>query len=199
MNFMENLSDKLSFVGQHVTLEPLAKSHLEGLAEAARDGELWSLSFTSVPHPDWLNDWFADCMQELKAGRQIPFVVRSLETGKVVGSTRFYDLEPSHRNLAIGYTWYAKSAQRTFVNTEAKLLLLSHAFEKCGCIAVFWHTHHENVRSQQAIGRLGAKLDGVIRNHKIMPNGEPRDTFCYSMIDREWPEAKKGLIAKLAR
>ncbi|HAU67446.1 MAG TPA: N-acetyltransferase [Gammaproteobacteria bacterium] len=181
-----------------MALEPLAESHLEGLAAAASDGELWNLSFTGVPHPDNLAKWYADCLEELRTGRQIPFVVRILETGKVVGSTRFYDLEPSHRNLAIGYTWYAKSAQRTFVNTEAKLLLLTHAFEVCNCIAVFWHTHHENKPSQQAIGRLGAQLDGVIRNHKIMPNGELRDTFCYSMLDTEWPEAKKNLIVKLA-
>ncbi len=194
---IDNLSKTLSLQGEYVRLEPLSEAHLEDLAVAATDGGVWKLQFTSVPHPSELSDWFTACMLERDTDKQRPFAVRNLQTGQVVGSTRYYDIEPTHRNVSIGYTWYGASAQRTAINTEAKLLLLTHAFEVCGSIAVYWHTHHENVRSQAAIQRLGAKLDGVIRKHKIMPNGLPRDTYCYSMIDTEWEKAKCTLIEKL--
>ncbi len=196
--FAQALSPDLTLYGQHVMLEPLSEQHLVGLALAASDGELWTIRVTSVPHPDSLEQWYDDCIAQREAGRQLPFVVRARDTLKVLGATRYYDLEPVHRNLSIGYTWYAASAQRTAVNTEAKLLLLSHAFEQCQCIAVYWHTHHENFRSQKAIERLGARRDGVLRNHKLSADGTPRNTVCYSMIDSEWPLAKAALEQKLS-
>ena len=195
---LDHLPHDLELKGHYVALEPLKRNHLDGLAEAARDGELWNLTVTSVPHPDALDSWFKNAVGERAQNRQLPFVVRRNSDQQIVGSTRYYDIEPLHGNLSIGYTWYAKSARRTAVNTECKLLLLTHAFEICECAVVYWHTHHQNYASQAAITRLGAKLDGIIRAHKRMPDGGLRDTYSYSMTAAEWPDVKASLQKRLA-
>lgn len=185
-------------LGQYVALEPLQTEHVDELNRAAADGELWNLHFTTVPNAEAMPKMVAKALANRKAGTEFPFVVRRLSDNQIVGTTRYYFIEPEHRNLSIGYTWYAKSAQRTATNTECKLLLLTHAFEQLGCIGVQWHTDGENKRSQAAIERLGAKFEGVLRNHKIMPDGRYRHTHCYSMLDDEWPAAKMFLTERLS-
>ena len=165
---------------------------------AAADGELWNLIVTSVPGEDDIDAWFENALQQREQGREHPFAIRRLKDQRIIGSTRFYDIEPGHRNLAIGYTWYSKSAQRTAINTECKLMLLTYAFEDLAAISVAFHTHHRNFASQRAIERLGAVRDGVLRNHKIMPDGTPRDTVCYSIINSEWPTVKARLKSYLS-
>ena len=196
--FRAGLPLDLTLVGQQVRLEPLSSSHIEDLSAAAADGELWKLHYTVVPTAEQMPAMVEDALQNRDAGSEYPFVVRRLSDNRVVGTTRYYFISEQDRNLSIGYTWYAASVHRTGINTECKLLLLQHAFEKLGCIAVHWHTHHENTRSQTAIKRLGAKFDGVIRNHKIMPNGTIRHTHCFSMIDSEWPQSKAFLMGRLS-
>ncbi|MEO0368316.1 MAG: GNAT family protein [Pseudomonadota bacterium] len=193
----DSLPATLELTGKYVVLEPLSLHHLPALSDAVKDGELWKLSYTGVPAPSDFESWFDYAASQREAGKQLPFVVKRLDDQKVVGSTRFYDIDFQHQNVSIGFTWYSASVQRTAVNTECKLLLLSHAFEVCKFNAVYWHTHHENKRSQAAIERLGAKLDGIIRNHKVMPNGSLRDTYSYSMIKEEWPGARAKLSARL--
>jgi RimJ/RimL family protein N-acetyltransferase len=139
----------------------------------------------------------AIAMNNRDKGAQLPFVVRRLSDQKLVGATRFYVISTHNRNMSIGYTWYSKSAQRTAINTECKLLLLTHAFEQAGCISVQWHTHHENTPSQAAIERLGAVKEGVLRNHMVTEDGSIRHTHCYSMLDTQWPEAKQRLVQRL--
>ncbi|RBP48426.1 GNAT family N-acetyltransferase [Arenicella xantha] len=191
------LSHSLSLTGQHVALEPLAAAHVDALILAATDGELWKLPYTAVPDAAGMANMVSAAIALREQGAELPFAVRRLSDGKIVGSTRYYFISPHDRNLSIGYTWYAQSAQRTAVNTECKLLLLEHAFERLKCISVQWHTHHDNKRSQAAIQRLGAKFEGVLRNNKIMPDGSIRHTHCFSMLDTEWPESKQRLIARL--
>jgi RimJ/RimL family protein N-acetyltransferase len=185
--------------GERVTLEPLEREHEEALRRAANDGELWRLWFTSVPAPDAVADYIgvALAMREEKGG--MPFVVRETATGAVIGCTRYLNVEAEHRRLEIGYTWYAKRFQRTAVNTEAKLLLLSHAFETLRCIAVEFRTSWFNHASRAAIARLGAKQDGVLRNHQITPEGVYRDTVVFSILESEWPAVKRHLRFELAR
>ena len=188
----------LTLVGQQVQLEPLSLAHVDDLSAAAADGELWKLHYTAVPTAEQMPAMVESALQNRDSGTEHPFVVRRLSDNRVVGTTRYYFISELDQNLSIGFTWYAASAHRSGVNTESKLLLLEHAFEKLGCIAVHWHTHHENVRSQNAIMRLGAKHDGVIRNHKIMPNGTIRHTHCFSMIYSEWPQSKAFLMGRLS-
>jgi len=197
--FLDGLNFDLKLVGKHASLEPLDESHSQALCEAASDGKLWELPFTSVPSPELMLSRIEDALKNREEGKQLPFVVRRLADQKIVGATRYYSLEPDHRNLSIGYTWYAASAQRTAINTECKLMLLTHAFEKLRCISVQWHTDNQNKRSQTAIQRLGAQFEGVLRNHIIMPDGRYRHTHCYSMLDTEWPEAKAFLTQRLAQ
>lgn len=189
----------LTLQGENVLLEPLQIEHSEALGQAAADGELWNLKFTGVPTVSDMPQMIEKALANRDAGTELPFTVRRLSDQKVVGTTRFYFLSEEHRNLSIGYTWYSRSVQRTAVNTESKLLLLSYAFERLGCISVAWHTDDLNHNSQKAIERLGAKFEGVLRNHKIMPDGRYRDTHCYSMLDTEWPESKAFLTQCLAR
>ena len=193
----DGLPHDLTLVGQHTALEPMSLQHVDALNDAAADGELWKLHFTSVPSADKMSDVVSEAIEQRKAGNQLPFVVRRVNDGRIVGATRYYYISPQNRNLSIGYTWYAASAQRTAINTECKLLMLTHAFEALGCISVQWHTHHDNVRSQTAIQRLGAKFEGVLRNHLIMPDGSIRHTHCFSMLDEEWPKSKAFLISRL--
>lgn len=182
--------------GEHVSLEPLQLAHCDGLRAALGDGELSRIWYTNVPAPEGVEAYVRDALEAQAAGRAIPFAVRSAD-GAVVGSTRFYDPDPSVPRLSIGYTWYARHVQRTGLNTEAKLLLLTHAFETLGCIAVAFETSWFNHASRTAIARLGAKQDGVLRNHRRHSDGSPRDTVVFSIVDGEWPAVKRHLQHKL--
>lgn len=184
--------------GKHVSLEPLSLEHVPGLQEAARDGELWNLWFTSVPHPELLLPYVEQALVLREQGQAVPFVVRDAN-GVVVGSTRYGNIESDHKRLEIGWTWYAARVQRTALNSEAKLLLLSNAFETLGAIAVEFRTNWFNHRSRHAIERLGAKQDGVLRNNMLMPDGTRRDTVVFSILDSEWPAVKKNLQYQLQR
>ena len=184
--------------GKHVSLEPLSLEHVPGLQEAARDGELWNLWFTSVPHPESTLQYVEQALALREQGKTMPFVVRDAN-GVVVGSTRYGNIESDHKRLEIGWTWYAARVQRTALNSEAKLLLLSNAFETLGAIAVEFRTNWFNHRSRHAIERLGAKQDGVLRNHMLMPDGTRRDTVVFSILDSEWPAVKKNLQYQLQR
>lgn len=181
--------------GRHVQLEPLRMEHAEGLRAAASDGRLWELQFTNVPAPDDVDGWLAAALAAQAAGEQVAFVVRDAG-GRIVGSTRYYELLPETPRLCIGYTWYARSAQRTGLNTEAKLLLLGHAFETMGCASVGFHTSTLNLASRAAIARLGAREEGILRQHLRHRDGSLRDSVCFSILDREWPAVKAGLQAK---
>ncbi len=195
--FHAGLPENLILTGQHAALEAMLSSHLDDLNLAAADGELWKLNVTRVPDHCEMPAVIEEALANKIAGEQFPFVVRRLSDGRIVGSTRYYDIKPDFRNLAIGFTWYSESAQRTAINTECKLLLLTHAFEKLDCISVAFHVDHTNLVSQAAVERLGAKRDGFLRNHQIMPDGRIRHTVCYSIIDSEWPEIKSRLTDRL--
>jgi RimJ/RimL family protein N-acetyltransferase len=184
--------------GRHVRLEPLQPGHADGIAEAAADGKLWELWFTSVPRPEDVGAWLEGALAKQAAGEQLVFVVRDA-AGRVVGSTRYYELLPETPRVCIGYTWYARSVQRTGLNTEAKLLLLGHAFEALGCASVGFHTSTFNTASRAAIARLGAKEEGILRQHMRHRDGSLRDTVCFSILDSEWPAVKAELQQKLER
>jgi RimJ/RimL family protein N-acetyltransferase len=184
--------------GTHVALSPLQASHADGLRAAAADGALWTLRYTSVPGPDEdeAEAYIATALAQRDAGTALPFVVRDA-AGDIVGSTRFYDIDRSVPRVKLGYTWYATRAQRTALNTEAKLLLIDHAFDAWKCEAVVLETSHENLRSQQAILRLGAKRDGVLRAHMRHRDGTLRDTHVFSILRHEWPALADALRRKL--
>lgn len=182
--------------GRHVQLEPLRLEHADGLRAAASDGRLWELSFTNVPQPEDVEAWLEGALAKQVAGEQLAFTVRDA-TGRIVGSTRYYELLPETPRLCIGYTWYARSVQRTGLNTEAKLLLLGHAFEALRCASVGFHTSTRNLASRAAIARLGAREEGILRQHLRHRDGTLRDSVCFSILDSEWPEVKAGLRAKL--
>lgn len=185
--------------GERVRLEPLSLAHEESLIAAAGDGELWNSSVTIVPSRVTMGAYISSALNAQAQGSELPFVIIQKSTGKIVGSTRFYFIDHDNRHIEIGYTWLAASAQRTGVNTEAKVLLLTHAFERLGCIRVAFITDVLNEQSRTAILRLGAKQEGVLRNHMIMPGGRYRDSVCFSIIEAEWPEVKARLEAKLER
>lgn len=185
--------------GQYVRLEPLSASHEEPLNRAAADGELWNSTFTIVPTREEMAAYIATALGAQALGRELPFLIIQKSLNRVAGTTRFYDIDPENRRLDIGYTWLSASVQRTAVNTEAKLLLLTHAYEHWRCIRVEFVTDVLNQQSRAAILRLGAKEEGVLRNHLIMPGGRYRDSVCFSIIEAEWPEVKARLEAKLAR
>lgn len=188
----------LTLAGQHVRLEPLSTAHEEPLLAAAGDGELWNSTVTVVPSRDNVTEYIQEALQGLARGSELPFVIIHKSSGEVVGTTRFYEIRPQDRGAAIGYTWVSKGAQRTPVNTEAKLLLLTHAFEHWRTVRVEFITDVLNQQSRAAILRLGAKEEGILRNHLIMPNGRIRDSVCFSIIAAEWPEVKARLKAKLS-
>ncbi len=189
----------IALQGQHVRLEPLAADHAEALRRAAADGELWKLWFTGVPDAASMDAYIQEALAAQQADRALAFVVRRADDGAVLGTTRYCNAEPAHRRLEIGYTWYAASAQRTAANTETKLLLLRHAFETMHCIAVEFRTHWLNLRSRAAIARLGAKQDGVLRNHRLMPDGSYRDSVVFSIVEAEWLSVKQHLMFRLAQ
>lgn len=189
----------VTLTGTNVILEPLSLEHLDGIKEAVKDGELWKLWFTSVPSPETAEATIKTALDLRENTGWMPFVVREKETGKVIGSTRYCNVDEANHRLEIGYTWYAESYQRTSVNTECKYLLLTHAFEKLDAIAVEFRTHWHNLKSRAAIARLGAKQDGVLRNHQKSAYGVYRDTVVFSIINLEWPVVKKSLEYKLER
>lgn len=185
--------------GHGVRLEPLAPEHDEGLVEAAKDGRLWELFFTSVPEPEKAGKYIEDALQGQQRGDMLPWAVRDLKSGAIVGSTRYHDILPGSDRVEIGYTWYAARCQRSHVNTACKLLLFAHAFEQIGCKVVGLRTDNFNFRSQRAIEALGAKKDGVIRHHWPRRDGSIRDTVMYSVLAAEWPDVKKHLAFRLRR
>lgn len=182
--------------GRHTQLEAMQREHADGLRAALAGDELSRLWYTQVPTVAGVDAYVDAVLEEQAHGRMLPFVIRD-SGGRIAGSTRFYDLDPGVPKLTIGYTWYAPRVQRTGVNTECKLLLLTHAFETLGCISVVFETSWFNQRSRAAIARLGAKQDGVLRNHRRHPDGTPRDTVIFSIIDSEWPGVKRNLLFKL--
>jgi RimJ/RimL family protein N-acetyltransferase len=187
----------VELVGTSVTLIPLAKSHAEALVDAAADGELWKLWFTSVPNAETVHAYIDFAFSEKELGRALPFVVICNNTREIIGTTRYCNADSKNQRVEIGHTWYAKHYQRTSVNTECKLLLLTHAFEQLDAIAVEFRTSWYNHASRTAIARLGAKQDGVLRNHQKLPDGSYRDTVVFSIINQEWPAAKNNLLFKL--
>jgi RimJ/RimL family protein N-acetyltransferase len=182
-----------------VQLVPLALLHEEGLRAAAADGELWKLRITSVPEPENTRKYIEDALAMREAGSRFAFAVTEQKTGKVLGCTSYHDIVPAIKRVEIGWTWYAKSCQRTHINTTAKLLMMTHAFETLQCHVVGWRTDNFNFASQAAIERLGAKKDGVIRGHALRRDGTIRDTVMYSMRAGEWPEAKAQLLYLLTK
>jgi N-acetyltransferase len=182
-----------------VRLEPMRAEHAQDLAAAAADGELWKLVFTSVPAPGDEAAYIASALQGLADGHMLPFVVREVASGRVIGSTRYHDIVVPAQRVEIGYTWYASSTQRTAVNTLCKLQLMTHAFDTLDARVVGWRTDILNTRSQAAIERLGALEDGVIRHHAPRRDGSVRDTVIYSMLRDEWPACRARLEARLAQ
>lgn len=191
--------EPVTLKSDRIALEPLAASHAAALEEAARDGELWTLRVTSVPDPGDFDAYIGAAFAAQASGTMLPFVVRDIASGRIIGSTRYHDIVAAIDRLEIGYTWYGKSWQRTHVNTTCKLLLCGHAFETLGAMLVGWRTDNLNHASQRAIERLGAKKDGVLRHHMARRDGTVRDTVMYSMTAAEWPEAKARLLAMLSR
>ena len=181
----------------NVKLIPLLPSHKEELLAAAADGQLWGLWYTSVPSPTTIDAYLDFALNEQAHQRALPFAVIDIKSNKIIGATRYCNAEPEHRRLEIGYTWYAKSYQRTGVNTACKYLLLAHAFEQLKTVAVEFRTHWHNHRSRSAISRLGAKQDGILRNHRIDADRCLRDTVVFSIIEHEWPAVKKFLAFEM--
>ena len=186
--------EPVTLSGRGITLEPLALGHEAGLRAAAADGELWKLRVTSVPEPEQTRKYIEDALAMREAGNRFAFAVREANTGSVLGCSSYHDIVSAVSRVEIGWTWYAKRCQRTHVNSVAKLLLMTHAFETLGCQVVGWRTDNFNFASQAAIERLGARKDGVIRGHALRRDGTVRDTLMYSMRSGEWPEAKAQLL-----
>jgi RimJ/RimL family protein N-acetyltransferase len=185
--------------GHGIRLEPLTREHENGLIEAAKDGKLWELFFTSVPEPENTKKYVEDALKGQERGDMLPWVVRDLKTNSIVGSTRYHDIIPAADRVEIGYTWYAQRCQRTHVNTTCKLLLFEYGFEKLQCKVIGLRTDNYNFRSQRAIEALGAKKDGVIRHHWPRRDGSIRDTVMYSVLANEWPDVKRHLHFRLKR
>lgn len=185
--------------GHGVRLEPLTKDHAPALAKAVEDGRLWELWYTVVPEPKDMDRYIADALAGHAEGRMLPWAVRELATGEIVGSTRYHDCVLPIDRVEIGYTWYAKRWQRSHVNTACKLLLMTHAFETMGCKVVGLRTDNFNFRSQRAIEALGAKKDGVLRHHQMRRDGSARDSVMYSILLHEWPDVKRHLLARMGR
>ena len=182
-----------------VRLEPMSADHAAGLEAAAGDGKLWNLRITSVPAPGEMPAYIAAALKGYQDGHMLPFVVRDVAGGTIIGSTRYHDIVPAVERLEIGYTWYGKSWQRSHVNTSCKLLLLTHAFDTLGCKVVGLRTDNFNFTSQRAIEGLGAMKDGVLRHHTIRHDGSVRDSVLYSILAHEWRDVRKHLEARLIR
>ncbi len=186
-----------TFNGHHAVLEPLSPEHHDALIAAVSDGNLWKLWYTSVPAPERMYSEIERRLDLQKKGSMLPFVIRRQDTGALCGMTGYMNIDAVHKRVEIGSTWTAASAQRTGINTECKLMLLTHAFETMHCIAVEFRTHWINQQSRAAIARLGAKQDGILRNHQRMPDGSLRDTVVFSIIESEWPTIKHHLHHRL--
>ncbi|KOO57029.1 GCN5 family acetyltransferase [Rheinheimera sp. KL1] len=184
--------------GEFVRLEPMALSHIADLQQAVADGESWKLWYAMVPTVEEMPAYVQEALAS-KAQGAVPYVVRCKMTGKVVGTSRYYMVDEASRRALIGYTWYAESVRRTAINTEAKFLLLSNLFERHQAIAAEFRTHFFNHSSRKAIERLGAKMDGILRQHMILKDGSVRDTVVYSIIACEWPTVRRHLLSKLGR
>ena len=184
--------------GTHVRLEPMTPAHADGLVAAARDGELWTIRVTNVPPPDGMAAEIDDALAAAARGEQLPLVTIDRTSGAVIGSTRFRAIDVVDRRVEIGSTWLAASRQRTAANTEAKLLMLTHAFETWGCERVEFLTDALNERSRTAIARLGARQEGILRRHKLMPDGRQRDSVIFSIVRDEWPDVRARLTGRLA-
>jgi RimJ/RimL family protein N-acetyltransferase len=195
---MKPFAAPVTLTGRHAALEPLSHEHHDGLVEATRDGEVWKLWYTAVPSPEGMRAEIERRLGLRQAGSMLPFAVRSLAGGKLAGMTTYMNIDASNRRVEIGSTWYAKSVQRTALNTECKLMLLTHAFEALACIAVEFRTGFFNHASRRAIERLGAKQDGILRSHQHYADGSLRDTVVFSIIRSEWPAVKQHLQFKLA-
>jgi len=180
-----------------VRLEPLTMAHVPGLRAAAADGELWNLRVTSVPRPEDTEAYVAQALEMQARGERLPWAVVDAASSQVLGCTSYHDIVPAVRRVEIGYTWYARSVQRSHVNTSAKLLLMAHAFDTLGCNVVGWRTDILNLASQRAIERLGAHKDGVLRCHALRRDGSIRDTVMYSLLAAEWPAVRARLQARL--
>lgn len=187
----------VTLTGKYVQLEPLALEHHDELVEAVQDGELWKLWYTRVPSPDQMRAEIERRLELQQTGYMLPFTTRRLSDGKIIGMTTYCNIDAATPRLEIGYTWNAAGAQGSGTNPDSKLLLLGHAFETLGCTAVEFHTHWMNQQSREAIARLGAKQDGVLRAHLRMPDGTVRDTVVFSIIASEWPMVKSGLEFRL--
>ncbi|MGX9431130.1 MULTISPECIES: GNAT family N-acetyltransferase [Bradyrhizobium] len=188
--------EPITLRGAHARLEPLSPDHADGLVEAAKDGELWKLWYTFIPRPEDMRKEIDRRLGLQAAGSMLPFTVFDA-SATISGMTTYMNVDALNRRVEIGSTWYAKRVQRSAVNTQCKLLLLTHAFEALDCIAVEFRTHFFNHQSRRGIERLGAKLDGVLRSHQIAPNGTLRDTVVYSIIASEWPTVKAHLTYQL--
>lgn len=193
---MEKWLHDIHLEGELVNLIPLKKEHRNSLVKAASDGALWKLWFTSVPSEDTIDNYIEFALREKENGRSLPFVVVDKKTNQIIGSTRFCNAINNNR-VEIGYTWYGNSYQKTGANTACKILLLTYAFEQLNCIAVEFRTHWHNHPSRNAILRLGAKQDGVLRNHQISDNGVLRDTVVFSILRDEWKAVKKSILHKM--
>jgi N-acetyltransferase len=185
--------------GHGVRLEPLTPEHRAALVTAATDGRLWELWFTSVPSPQEAAGYIDDALTGQRNGHMLPWVVRELDSGEIVGTTRYHDIVPAIDRVEIGYTWYAARWQRTHVNTACKVLLLTHAFESLGCKVVGLRTDRFNVASQRAIAALGARQDGILRHHQARRDGTARDSVMFSILAAEWPDVKRHLTLRLVR
>ena len=190
---MINLSEIIRLQGSYCTIVPLSYEHHDDLVDAVNDGELWRLWYTFVPEPHKMRDNITTRLNLQAEGTMLPFTVIDNHSGKPVGMTTYLNIDKINQRVEIGGTWYRQGAQRTGLNTECKRLLLAHAFETMNCIAVEFRTHAFNQQSRRGIERLGAKLDGILRNHMVMPNGTLRDTYVYSIIASEWPTVKSHL------
>lgn len=191
--------EPITLRGSHATLEPLTHARRDELIEAVRDGELWKLWYTFVPSPDTVETEIERRLEQQRTGTMVPFTIVDAATGKAAGMTSYMNIDAETQRLEIGSTWYRKSVQRTSMNTECKLMLLTHAFEVLDCVAVEFRTHFINHQSRRAIERLGAKLDGILRNHRRVLDGTLRDTVVYSIIDSEWPMVRSHLSYQLTR
>ncbi|WP_250476476.1 GNAT family N-acetyltransferase [Caballeronia sp. INML1] len=196
---MSRWIEPVTLEGEHVRLVPLTAGHEQALTAAASDGELWKLWYTFVPSPDKTRVYIDTALDMRERLGALAFAVIDAKTGDVVGSTRYFNVDEANRRLEIGHTWYARRVQKTALNTEAKLLLLTHAFEKLDAIAVEFRTHFMNHASRAAIARLGAKQDGILRNHQIGRDGVLRDTVVFSIIQSEWPAVRANLTYRLDR
>jgi len=188
-----------TLAGTQVTLEPLQAAHAPALLQAAADGELWNSPVTVIPGPGTVDAYVATALAGRQARTVMPFVIVQSASGRIVGSTRFWKIDRTHRKLEIGHTWLGRSMQRTGINTEAKFLLLRHAFEDMACVRVQFTTDELNTASRAAIARIGAQQEGIVRHERIMPDGRKRNSVRFSIIDSEWPDVRALLLQKMAR